>query len=47
MTAIGYPGDPEELAEKLSEREQAERERKDPGEFVFGPEWGKPAGFLG
>lgn len=46
MTAIGYPGDPDELSEKLREREGAERKRKPLREFVFGSEWGEPAVFL-
>jgi nitroreductase len=46
MTAIGYPGDPGELSERLREREAAERNRRPLSKFVFGVEWGKPAAFL-
>jgi len=46
MIAIGYPGDPALLPEKLREREGRERRREPLGEFVFGERWGEPAGFV-
>ena len=46
MTAVGYPGDPEELDEKLRERESRPRKRKPWSDFVFGGAWGKPLGFM-
>lgn len=39
--ALGYPGDPRSLPEKLREREAAPRERKPLTEFVFTGRWGK------
>ena len=41
--ALGYPGDPESLPERLRERELAPRTRKPPEKFVFSGEWGKPS----
>lgn len=41
--ALGYPGDPESLPEKLKERELAPRTRKATSSFVFAGEWGKPS----
>ena len=41
MMALGYPGDPESLPEKLKKRELAPRERKPVTEFVFAGRWGK------
>jgi nitroreductase len=38
--AIGYPADPNALAEKYRERDLAPRTRKTLAEFVFGGEWG-------
>lgn len=46
MTAIGYPGEPEQLPEKLQARERRPRNRRHLAEFVFGPEWGQPASFI-
>lgn len=46
MIAIGYPGDPEQLPEKLRERERQPRTRKLLSEVVFGPDWGEPASFV-
>jgi len=46
MTVVGYPGDPEELDEKLREREGRPRTRKPRSDFVFREEWGEGAGFL-
>lgn len=39
--AIGYPGDPRSLPEKLRAREIGERQRKPLSEFVFGGRWGE------
>ena len=39
--ALGYPGDPESLSERLKQREVAPRERKPMAEFVFAGRWGK------
>ncbi len=44
--AIGYPGDPNALPDKLREREVAPRSRKAISEFVMSGEWGHPATFL-
>lgn len=41
--AIGYPGDPEILPEKLRRRERAPRSRKRIEEFVFTGRWGEPS----
>ncbi len=46
MTAIGYPGAPEQMPEDLRERERKPRQRKPLEEIVFGPRWGEAAGFL-
>jgi nitroreductase len=43
VIALGYPGDPEALAEKLREREIAERQRKPLETFVFSGSWGHSA----
>ena len=43
---IGYPGNPETLAETLRQRELAPRERKPLDSFVMGGHWGKPASFI-
>ncbi len=39
--ALGYPGDPQSLPEKLRKRELAPRERKPVTEFVFSGCWGQ------
>jgi nitroreductase len=39
--AIGYPGDPASLPEKLREQEQAPRSRKPLDSFVFTGKWGE------
>lgn len=39
--ALGYPGDPQSLPEKLKQRELALRERKPLAQFVFTGRWGK------
>jgi nitroreductase len=44
--AIGYPGDPESLPEKLRDRELAPRTRKPAGEFVMSGSWGHTASFV-
>jgi nitroreductase len=44
--AIGYPGDPESLPEKLRERELAPRTRKPLTEFVMTGGWGHTAPFV-
>ncbi|MBU6459879.1 MAG: nitroreductase family protein [Proteobacteria bacterium] len=42
MIAIGYPGDAQQLPEKLRQRETAPRERRASGELFFNSEWGQP-----
>jgi nitroreductase len=42
MIAVGYPGDPSILSDRLKQREQALRERNGISSFVFVGEWGKP-----
>jgi nitroreductase len=44
--AIGYPGNPESLPDKLRERELAPRTRKPVGEFVMTGRWGHTAPFV-
>jgi len=44
--AIGYPGDPEALPEKLREREKEPRTRKPIRDFVFGAGWQSKPEFL-
>ena len=44
--ALGYPGDPEMLTEKLRERELAPRQRKEAASFVHDGTWDKKASFL-
>jgi len=39
--ALGYPGTPEQLPDKLRQRELAARIRKPIGEFVFTGRWGQ------
>ena len=41
--AIGYPGDPDALPEKLRQAELAPRNRKPLSEFVMTGTWGKPS----
>jgi nitroreductase len=43
--AIGYPGDPDSLSQKLREREMAPRTRKPLKEFVMTGKWGRTAPF--
>ena len=44
--ALGYPGDPNSLDEKLRERELAPGKRKPLKEFVFAGRWGNPADWV-
>jgi nitroreductase len=44
--AIGYPGDPASLPDKLREREMAPRARKSASEFVFSGAWNQKAPFI-
>lgn len=44
--AVGYPGDPESLPEKLHQRELAPRIRKSLAEFVFTGAWGLPTSLV-
>lgn len=44
--AIGYPGDPETLPEKLRTPELAPRTRKPLSEFVMSGQWGHTASFV-
>jgi nitroreductase len=44
--AIGYPGNPDSLAQKLRERELAPRKRKPLKEFVMTGSWGQAAPFV-
>jgi len=43
MIAVGYPGDPNVLSDRLKQRELAPRERNAVSAFVFSGEWGKPS----
>jgi nitroreductase len=43
--AIGYPGEPHSLPEKLREREGAQRSRKPISEFVMSGKWGQISPF--
>ena len=40
--ALGYRGDPDDLSERLKQREIEPRQRKPLSDWVFS-EWGKPA----
>lgn len=44
--AIGYPGDPAALPDKLREREMSPRSRRPISEFVFAGDWGSVAPFV-
>ena len=46
ILAVGYPGEPADLPEDLSKREQAPRSRKLPQTFVYTGEWGKPSSHM-
>ena len=47
VIALGYPGDPDSLTEKLRQRETAQRHRKPLETFVFSGTWGHPAAMAG
>lgn len=44
--ALGYPGDPQSLSQKLRDRELAPRTRKPLSEFVMTGQWGHTAPFI-
>ncbi|HXZ19729.1 MAG TPA: nitroreductase family protein [Candidatus Acidoferrales bacterium] len=44
--AIGYPGDPAALPDKLRERELAPRSRRPISDFVYSGDWGSVAPFI-
>ncbi len=44
--AIGYPGDPDSLPQRLKERELAPRTRKPLSKFVMSGRWGQAAPFV-
>jgi nitroreductase len=44
--AIGYPGDPAALPDKLREREKAPRSRRPISDFVYAGDWGSVASFV-
>jgi nitroreductase len=44
--ALGYPGDPQSLSQKLRDRELAPRTRKPLSEFVLTGQWGHTAPFI-
>lgn len=46
MIAVGYPGDPNILSDRLKQREAAPRERNPISAFVFFGEWGKSVPFI-
>jgi nitroreductase len=46
VMAIGYPGDPATLEQRLRDREVAPRTRKPLSEFVMAGSWGHTAGFV-
>jgi nitroreductase len=43
MIAVGYPGDPSILPDRLKQRELAARERDQVSGCVFSGEWGLPS----
>jgi hypothetical protein len=43
VIALGYPGDPDSLSEKLRQRETSPRRRKPLATFIFSGTWGNPA----
>jgi nitroreductase len=45
VTAIGYPGSPADLPDKLKQKELAPRQRKALADFVFKRSFGQPAGW--
>jgi nitroreductase len=44
--ALGYPGDPHSLPEKLRDRELAPRQRKAAESFVYAGRWGQKSGIF-
>lgn len=44
--ALGYPGDPQSLPDRLRERELSARQRKESSSFVHDGTWNKKASFL-
>ena len=46
MIAVGYPGVPAVLSDRLRERETRPRVRKPLTEFVYSATWGQPSPFL-
>jgi nitroreductase len=42
VIAVGYRGDPDNLSEKLRQKELAPRQRKPQHDFVFRTKWGQP-----
>ncbi|TKB65050.1 MAG: nitroreductase [Nitrospira sp.] len=46
MIAIGYPGDPAQLSDRLRAREVQPRVRKSVTEFVYSARWGQPSSLL-
>lgn len=42
VIAVGYPGNPAALSDKLQKRELAPRQRKPLADFVFSGTWGQP-----
>jgi nitroreductase len=46
VAAIGYPGDPAALSDKLRQRELAARKRKSLEDFVFEGGWGRAAAWM-
>lgn len=44
--ALGYPGAPEQLPDKLRQRELAPRTRKPIGDFVFAGRWGQKSSLV-
>jgi nitroreductase len=42
VIAVGYPGNPATLSDKLQKRELAPRQRKPLADFVFSGAWGQP-----
>jgi nitroreductase len=46
MIAVGYPGDPAQLSDRLRAREAQPRVRKPLTEFVYSATWGQPSPLL-
>ena len=47
MMAVGYPGDPALLSDRLRERETQPRVRKPLSEFLYSATWGQPSPLFG